>query len=523
MQEFENNATNLLSLKTAKGFDYINYSKIIMFKADRHNTLCYTIDCQTPLKVFSSLGSIEKANKIECIYRCNKSHIINMMHIVKLEVKSHELIMKNNLVIKLSKNSLKLFLKKSGSPLPLVNSQATQKMMTRNFRNIRDNHFKNNIINAREFKKYVNNIFGRLLLITLSIVIILLSIRCESKDRFYRPNLPEKLCSIGIIDADDKTNYDFTYLRQFDVRNSVRFISFEKSSQLEYPEEMRDSLREFSFKISTNNKEVYNYRKSQSIKMLQYIEIPDSIDFISGNKYSLLAQEKDFPDIFAEVIVPEAPPPLTLISVNKEIGELIPTGCYHPFDTAYNAVFKISFQKTNAQDQFYALLIDGRGAYYPESPPMMYSGPVDFKIKETNTQGFIAEMQGLKIIHHACFVDGIGTKASNAYAYFFEYSKIFGNEYNISVSVPYHDNYSTLAWLNWVRIKLLSIPKEMYFFEKSLYTYGKTTTDPFTEPVYLNGNIKGGNGLFAICRSTSLKQELGWNIVDGLNPTISTK
>lgn len=29
--------------------------------------------------------------------------------------------------------------------------------------------------------------------------------------------------------------------------------------------------------------------------------------------------------------------------------------------------------------------------------------------------------------------------------------------------------------------------------------------DPFTEPIYINGNIKGGNGIFALCRSTELK------------------
>ena len=151
-------------------------------------------------------------------------------------------------------------------------------------------------------------------------------------------------------------------------------------------------------------------------------------------------------------------------------------------------------------------------------PPIMYSGPIDFIIRETNSQGFIAEMQGLKIIHHACFVDGIGTTASNAYTYFFESNKIQGNKCAISLSVPYHDNYSPLAGLVWVRIKLLSIPKEMYLFEKSLYNLRETASDPFTEPVYLNGNIKGGNGLFAICRSTSIKLEIGWDNILLNNP-----
>ena len=42
-------------------------------------------------------------------------------------------------------------------------------------------------------------------------------------------------------------------------------------------------------------------------------------------------------------------------------------------------------------------------------------------------------------------------------------------------------------------------------FEKSLDTYGKISRDPFAEPIYINGNIKGGNGIFALCRSRELK------------------
>jgi hypothetical protein len=54
-------------------------------------------------------------------------------------------------------------------------------------------------------------------------------------------------------------------------------------------------------------------------------------------------------------------------------------------------------------------------------------------------------------------------------------------------------------------VKLLSVPKDFYLFEKNLYTYEKVSEDPFSEPVYLNGNIKDGNGVFAICRSSELR------------------
>jgi len=52
-------------------------------------------------------------------------------------------------------------------------------------------------------------------------------------------------------------------------------------------------------------------------------------------------------------------------------------------------------------------------------------------------------------------------------------------------------------------INLISIPEELYLFEKSLYTYDRVSDDPFSEPVYLNGNIQEGNGIFAICRGSN--------------------
>ena len=75
----------------------------------------------------------------------------------------------------------------------------------------------------------------------------------------------------------------------------------------------------------------------------------------------------------------------------------------------------------------------------------------------------------------------------------------------ISVSVQYNDGLSLFDVFISIGIKLISIPPELFSFEKSLYTYSKVAKDPFSEPVYINGNIKGGNGVFALCRSKELK------------------
>jgi hypothetical protein len=41
--------------------------------------------------------------------------------------------------------------------------------------------------------------------VSLTITLAILIIQCESKERFYRPDLPEQICAVGIIDIDDTT------------------------------------------------------------------------------------------------------------------------------------------------------------------------------------------------------------------------------------------------------------------------------------------------------------------------------
>jgi len=177
------------------------------------------------------------------------------------------------------------------------------------------------VITTRITGKHFNSGSGRHLAIGLIIVVVILFLQCESNDRFYRPDLPEKLCSIGIIDADDTTDYNYLP-DMFDNRNSARYITFEKSYQAEYPEELNDSLRELSFSISSSDKELFNFRSDTAIKSILGFELPAGIEFRTGEKYYLRASEKSTPEISAEITVPEAPSKLTLISVNKEITTL---------------------------------------------------------------------------------------------------------------------------------------------------------------------------------------------------------
>lgn len=85
-----------------------------------------------------------------------------------------------------------------------------------------------------------------------------------------------------------------------------------------------------------------------------------------------------------------------------------------------------------------------------------------------------------------------------------EVKKMPDNNCYIILSTIYHDGISLIDILRYYRIILLSIPEELFLFEKSLHTNDQTSEDPFSEAIYLNGKIKGGNGVFAICRNTDL-------------------
>lgn len=327
---------------------------------------------------------------------------------------------------------------------------------------------------------------GKLLNVFLSIILILFLISCESNDRFYRPNLPEQLCSIGIIDADD----------------TIRYISFEKSFQSEHREEMTDSLRKFSFTISSPGGELFNYHCDSTIKKIKDLRIPDNIEFHTGEKYFLSAGETGSKEILAQVIVPEPPSSPELISVEREIMPLNKPDDCTPYTFYKSAVIRISFTNDPEQNKYYALLMRGFGySMFSIGSP---TGFADFSIRDCNSPGFFSIFYGVYLFKMTCEWEYLAFKKAQYFAYFIDGSKIPENECIITVSTQFHDAQSPIEFLKSINFKLISIPESLFQFEKSLYTYSQTVDDPFSEPVYLNGNIKGGNGVFAICRSSEI-------------------
>jgi len=341
--------------------------------------------------------------------------------------------------------------------------------------------------------------------IYVSIVIpfILFISRCEAPDRFYRPNLPEKLCCIGIIDADN-TIHDSLLALPYGLNGNVHNISFEKSYQSEYDSENNDSLRGFSFSISTpEGEELISYRSDSVIKELRDFKIPGSVDFHSGDIYYLKAIEDNTPEITAKISVPEAPPIPELISYRIErttLSEPLPCTGITEIRTA---VLDISFAD-KGKNNYYAVVIVGEGFSRFSSLVHLYDY-LDFTVRDSNSPGFYAILHGLKMLRSVCIEDESrkNIEESPVYAYFIDGNKIPDNNCRMTICIQYSDARCVYDLFRSLTINLISIPEELYLFEKSLYTYDRVSDDPFSEPVYLNGNIQEGNGIFAICRGSN--------------------
>jgi len=352
---------------------------------------------------------------------------------------------------------------------------------------------------------YIREHSNPLYLILLFLIMLIEYTGCEAPDRFYRPDMPEKLCCIGIIDADN-TVHDSLLAFSYGLNSNLRNISFEKSYQSEYTSEITDSLRGFSFSISTpEDEEIISYGSDSVIKELRNFKIPDGVEFHSGDIYYLKAIEDNTPEITAKIFLPEAPPMPELISYSIERTTLSePQPCTGITDVL-TAVLNISFTN-QGRNNYYAILLLGQGESWSSSYWSQFSF-LDFTVKESNTQAFFSMMHGLEMDQYICnehTTPRISLKEFPVYACFIESCRISGDKCNITLSTRFSDEKCVYFLIKSFRIVLLSISEELYNFQKSLYTYDRVSDNPFSEPVYLNGNIQGGNGVFAICRSKEL-------------------
>jgi hypothetical protein len=318
--------------------------------------------------------------------------------------------------------------------------------------------------------------------------------QCESDDRFYRPRVPQKLSALAIINADD----------------TLRYILFEKTVQVEYPEDLTDSLRDLSFTISDSKGLIHSFHSDVPLENKFKYRIPDSIEFITGEKYFFWAKERDLPEISSETTVPETPSGLSLKSIHKEFIFDFPDYIIGLDDESWGwtDIINISFDNDKSNYSFNTIIVksDGYGGF-PNfnygSFPYIRSGYPDFAVRKSDAPGFLAPFPGLsKLVFDHFKKSKVEIPAE---MHFIESKIISGGSCNIELVVQTYNYVSLPAKPFTLWVQLLSIPQEMYSSVKNLYTYERNNNDPFSEPVYFHGNIIGGHGIFAVCRSIEIR------------------
>jgi hypothetical protein len=268
-------------------------------------------------------------------------------------------------------------------------------------------------LNLLKLTKSKMSVIKRVSHIWLIVFVALIILQCEGRERFYRPDLPEQLCAVGLVDIDDTLSYEIcnnSFYTYQDTVSSFKKIFFEKSYQSDYSDGLTDSFKEFSFKISNNEEDIYVYNIDQPTRNLD-IEIPADLQFESGRRYFFLASEREAPGISAECIVPELPPIPSLVSLKTgfEILDLPHEGCYYYGPgftipdieglTTYTRRFaeiEFSFPNLNPES-YYAIFLVGTpiDTWWDEGPGWNASNLLNYDILETNTNGFFTPLKEL--------------------------------------------------------------------------------------------------------------------------------
>lgn len=320
--------------------------------------------------------------------------------------------------------------------------------------------------------------------VLLLLVIILLS-NCQGDLIFVPPDLPEKLCVLGIIDSDDTT----------------RAIIFERSYQSSYIGEISDSLRALQFSISTETEVIIDYDfTSVQPRTTKWI-MPDDVLFESNTKYTLRASEQGAGEIFSELVVPSPPVEFSaqhIGSVNSFLPH--PFECYNPISSALiNVRFKPS------SDYYYMLMVDNTYTHYGKETNTY----VGYSVIESNCISFSTTLspEFKRQELYECFRSRpLIIPTTQCEFNFFDTKKLEGSECIFTIKIDIHQDLFDSS--KPIRFRLCSIPKELYDYQKSIHTFRSSSSDPFSEPVFLTGNIIGGYGIFAIYRSTHISLSL---------------
>jgi len=305
----------------------------------------------------------------------------------------------------------------------------------------------------------------------LFILLLIIITSCQGVTEFIPPDLEERIWVNAILNDSREQN----------------FIIIEKSFQREYPDE-KTKLENLSVTIKSESKVVFDYFNPESENRSDTVYLPPGLKFIPGQKFTLTVSEKNTKEVSSEITVPPTPsdPQFTASFIQTFLPP--PFECHNPVKSL---IMEILFK--SEKDQFYYIDIESY------SNTSRYQ--VDYEIIESNSSYFKTFIHGFRSIgFRNCHISDMESIPFNFYQpFFFNGRTIPEDTCRLKIKIDlikYYYDYKRpfIIYVN-------SIPADFYYFEKNYHTYYENLFDPFSEPVFLKGNIKGGFGIFTICSS----------------------
>ena len=99
----------VLTLKTAEGYVFVDMCEIVRLEAERNHTLLFLTFQQTHIRLALNITEFEKKLPSNiCLFRCHRSHIVNIKHIKQYKEKTRSLITING-EVPISESNIKEF------------------------------------------------------------------------------------------------------------------------------------------------------------------------------------------------------------------------------------------------------------------------------------------------------------------------------------------------------------------------------------------------------------------------------
>jgi hypothetical protein len=216
---------------------------------------------------------------------------------------------------------------------------------------------------------------------------------------------------------------------------------------------------------------------------------------MTNQKYTLIISEKNSQSTTSAIGLPPSPHSNPEISIEGVVQTFLPPPreCHNPVKSI---VLNVNFRSD--KDQFYYIDISGyKSSFFNDTLKAM----IDYDIIESNIPYFKTSLYGfISFTFLHCLLTPFPIIASGIYqTCFFDSKTMPDNTCRIKIKIDINSLYD---YTRPITVTLNSIPKDLYTYEKSYHTYLETLFDPFSEPVYLRGNIEHGYGIFAICNGS---------------------